>query len=85
MGRESRVGSENMKSIGKVVRISRQGLLLSSSPVATEIGQPVSDARSAPIGRVTDVIGPVARPYIVIAPQKGARVQALLGKELFVR
>lgn len=74
-----------MRSIGKVVKVSRQGLVLTRSRGPAEPGTMVMDNRSNTVGRVTDVIGPVAEPYIVIAPPKGARVQALLNRELFVR
>jgi rRNA processing protein Gar1 len=35
------------------------------------IGTTLVDVRNQPVGRVVDVIGPVAAPYLLVSPPKG--------------
>lgn len=72
-----------MKAAGTVVNLTRQGHLVLRATKALKIGSAVSDPRNNPAGRVADVIGPVAAPYLVVV---GNRPSAgLLGKELYAR
>ena len=47
------------------------------------IGANAADARREPLGRVTDVIGPVSNPYVLITPARGARLHRVLGKDVY--
>ena len=60
-----------MKRVGTVVRIA-QGLLVARSPDETVpvVGDRVVDEALVTVGRVVDVIGPVAAPFVVIAPDE---------------
>ena len=61
-------------ALGKVVNLSAKGLLV-KAPRMVPIGTLLVDARHQPVGKVVDVIGPVAAPYLVLSPKaaKGAK------------
>lgn len=67
---------------GKIVNVSARGVLV-KAPSLVPIGTKLVDVRNQPVGRVADVIGPVAAPYLVVQPAKGANVQRLLSREVF--
>jgi rRNA processing protein Gar1 len=71
------------ESVGKVINATGQGLLVKASRMVT-IGTGLVDVRNSPVGRVQDVIGPVKAPYLVVRPPKGANVQRLLSREVFL-
>lgn len=58
--------------VGTVFSLSSKGLLV-KAPRMVPIGTPIRDARGQPVGKVVDVVGPVAGPYLVISPAKGSR------------
>ncbi|MGQ0534693.1 MAG: H/ACA ribonucleoprotein complex subunit GAR1 [Methanobacteriota archaeon] len=75
-----------MRALGSVVRITSQGLLIARSDKALpNLGTVVLDSRNRPAGRVIDVIGPAAKPYLVVEPAREVKLQGLLGKELYLR
>lgn len=55
---------------GKVVDLSERGALV-KAPRMVPIGTTLVDVRNQPLGRVIDVIGPVASPYLLVRPPKG--------------
>ncbi|MFQ6085673.1 MAG: Gar1/Naf1 family protein [Candidatus Bathyarchaeia archaeon] len=57
-----------MKELGKIIHVSRSGLLILRSNQAPKIGQKLHDGSSKIIGVVVDVFGPVSSPYISIKP-----------------
>ena len=57
-------------ALGKVVNLSSRGLLV-KAPRMVPIGTLLVDARHQPVGKVVDVIGPVAAPYLVLSPKGG--------------
>lgn len=67
---------------GKVIQLVPRGLLV-KAPKMLPIGTHLVDARNQPAGRVTDVIGPVAAPYLVISPPKGVPAQRLLTRDVY--
>lgn len=69
--------------VGTVVNASAKGLLVKASRMVP-IGTTLVDVRSSPVGRVQDVIGPVAGPYLLVGLRKGAAVQRLLSRELYL-
>ena len=69
--------------IGTVVNITRRGFLLARAKKPVRIGTPVTDGRRNRVGVVTDVIGPVRAPFVVI--RAGSADASMLGKELFAR
>lgn len=70
-------------SVGQVVNASPKGLLVKSRR-KVNIGTTLVDVRNSPVGRVQDVLGPVASPYLLVGIRKGANVQRLLNREVFL-
>lgn len=72
-----------MKRVGTVVRMA-QGMLIARSPDETipEVGDRLVDEALDSVGRVVDVIGPVARPFIVIDPEE-PEVASLLNQRIY--
>lgn len=68
--------------VGVVVNVSAKGLLV-KAPRMVPIGTNLVDVRNAPVGRVVDVLGPVAAPYLLVNPGKGAKTQRYLSREVF--
>lgn len=50
-----------------------------------DIGTRVVNDELRPVGRVVDVIGPVNRPYVVVAPDEGVEPASVLDQTLYVR
>jgi RNA-binding protein len=75
-----------MRRVGTVVRTA-QGLAIARSPAADhpDLGEPVVDEQLTDVGRVVDVMGPTARPYVVIRPAADRSPAALLDLKLYVR
>ena len=74
-----------MNRLGEVVSTA-QGLLVLRPPAGTDIdiGTTALDESLDTVGRVVDVFGPVARPYVAITPD-GGNPDALLGTKLYTR
>lgn len=68
--------------IGKVVNVSSRGLLV-KAPKMVPIGTNLVDVRNQPVGRVTDVVGPVKAPYLVVKPQRGSNAQKALSRDVY--
>lgn len=58
--------------LGTVVNLSARGLLV-KAPRMVPIGTLLVDVRRQPVGKVVDVIGPVASPYLVLSTRKGEK------------
>lgn len=80
----AREGYETMARhvVGKVVNVHPKGLLV-QAPRMVPIGTPLVDVRSQPVGRVADVIGPVAAPYLLVNIPRGANAQKMLSREVY--
>ena len=74
-----------MRRVGTVVRTAG-GVAVARSPDEShpDVGAPVVDDALERVGRVVDVMGPTARPYLVISPS-GAAPAELLNRRLYVR
>jgi RNA-binding protein len=75
-----------VKRVGDVVRTA-QGLAVvrASEDEAPDFGITVVDENLTEIGRVVDVFGPVARPYVAVSPNEDVRLPTLLGTTLYAR
>ena len=75
-----------MKRVGDVVRTA-QGLAVVRAPDESkpEFGITVVDENLTEIGRVVDVFGPVARPYVAVSPNDDVLLPTLLGTTLYAR
>ena len=70
-------------SAGHVVDVTPRGMLV-KAPKMVPIGTNLVDVRNQPAGRVVDVLGPVAAPYLLVNPGKGGKPQRLLRQEVFL-
>lgn len=70
------------ESVGRVVNLSGKGCLV-KAPRMVPIGTTLVDVRNSPIGRVVDVLGPVAAPYLLVNAPRGAS-PAWLDREVFL-
>ncbi len=70
------------ESAGTVIDATAKGLLV-KAPKMVPIGSPLVDVRNQPVGRVVDVLGPVAAPYLLVNPGKGAKAQRFLKTQVF--
>lgn len=68
---------------GTVVNLSAKGLLV-KAPRMVPIGTRLVDVRNQPAGKVVDVIGPVAAPFLLVDPGKGAKAQRLLKQDVYL-
>lgn len=69
--------------VGKVINTTAQGLLVKAGRMVP-IGTTLVDVRNSPIGRVQDVLGPVASPYLLVGTPRGANVQRLLSRDVYL-
>ncbi len=80
--------------IGRVASVTPTGALVVKAPGPLSvqmggrrgdirIGMAVMDARRESAGRIADVIGPVASPYVIVQAERGAKLHRLLGRDLF--
>jgi RNA-binding protein len=75
-----------MRRLGEVVS-TPQGLVVCRLPDGDrpDIGATVLDESLDELGRVVDVFGPVARPYVAVTPDDGVLADGLLGQKLYAR
>lgn len=75
-----------MRKLGTVVRTA-QNLAIVRCPGEShpEIGTMVINEQLNTVGRVVDVFGPVARPYLAVTPTGGNTLTDLLGSKLYAR
>lgn len=73
---------------GRVVNVTLSGELLLAAapglPAKEALGAFLVDARLESVARVSDVIGPVASPWLVAAPKPGVPAHRLVGKDLYL-
>lgn len=76
-----------MEPLGKVVNFSPKGSLIVKAVRAPSAGQTVVDRKQRPLGRVLKVTGPVAGPYVIVAPVRDLEgpMNRLLGTEVFLQ
>lgn len=74
-----------MKLIGEIENVSHKGLWILRSEITPQIGSKVYNQQKKIVGRITNVIGPVTRPYLLIKPvSKDSQEQLqLIGMKLY--
>ncbi len=73
-----------MKRLGKVSHISSHKMLILRSDFAPSIGDAVVTKSLTKIGKVSDVFGPVSKPYVAIKPKEGLNLTELIGQILYI-
>ncbi len=70
-----------MRRLGKIIHLSKSGnlILRLEAEGYPRLGEKVVDSRLKEIGRVQDVFGPSAKPYISISPTAN-NPHSLIGK-----
>lgn len=76
-----------MRRVGEVVRTAGGVAVVRVPPDEdpVDIGTMVVDDSLSTVGRVVDVFGPVARPYVAVTPNDSIALTELLGKALYAR
>jgi RNA-binding protein len=59
-----------LRRLSKIIHLSKSGnlILKLESDIHPRLGDRVFDSRLKEIGRIQDIFGPVAKPYISISP-----------------
>lgn len=73
-----------MKRLGEVSHVSSHRMLILRSGFAPKIGDIVVTKDLTEVGKVSDVFGPVSRPYIAVKPIETASLDSLIGQPLYV-
>ncbi len=73
-----------MQEIGTIVRKARSGMVIVKLAKEAREGQVLVDSSGRPVGRVTEVFGPVKGPYASLNPHT-SRVEGLVGDKVYSR
>lgn len=73
-----------MQRVGEVVRVAQGLAIARASDDPPDIGATVVDEDLDEVGRVVDVFGPVADPYVAVSPDDRDPA-LLLGQKLYAR
>jgi RNA-binding protein len=74
-----------MKYLGKLDNIIFNGRFLVKTDFKPRINSTIVDKHKNKIGRITQIIGPVKEPYIIITPRKGVKASfKMIGGELYI-
>ena len=74
----------NIKKLGKVVRVFKDNKVLVKTTIVPKINMNVLNEKLETIGRVRDVIGPVASPYALIETFPTIRRDKLLDSIVYI-
>lgn len=72
-----------MKNIGRIIHYTKYRVFVAESRRAISLNTPIYDDRKRKIGIVTDVIGPINKPYLVIKPLVD-KPEKYVGKDIYV-
>ncbi len=75
-----------MKKLGRILHGNEQ-FLVARADWVPKIGIKVQDTSRKPIGRITDVFGPVNSPYLTIQPTRGLKADNIVklhGSEIYI-
>jgi rRNA processing protein Gar1 len=73
-----------MREVGVAFRLARSGMLIIKVQNEPMPGQMLFDSRKRPVGRVTEVFGPVKSPYASARPVSDL-VKQVLGEKVYSR
>ncbi|SEO38153.1 RNA-binding protein [Halogranum amylolyticum] len=75
-----------MQRVGSVSRTAQNlAIVHCEDEDHPDIGTAVVDESLSRVGRVVDVFGPVDRPYVAVATDRGVRLAELVGQKLYTR
>ena len=75
-----------MKYLGKVDDIIHNGKILVRTSFKPRFGDLVVDKHKNLIGKISQIIGPVKEPYIIISPNKDVKASfKLIGTEIYIK
>ena len=72
-----------MHCLGKVSHLDSRNLAIVIAKKKVSKNTKVFDGESKLVGRVVNIFGPVSKPYLAIAAQKGTRITRLVGREVY--
>lgn len=72
-----------MKNIGKIIHYTKYRVFVAESGRAVPLNTPIYDEKKKKIGIVTDVIGPINKPYLVIKPVVD-KPEKYVGKNIYI-
>ena len=72
-----------MKNIGRIIHYTKYKVFVAEAKKAVNLNISIYDDRKKKIGVVTDVIGPINKPYLVIKPLVD-KPEKYVGKSIYV-
>jgi rRNA processing protein Gar1 len=75
-----------MKYLGKVDDIIFNGKIIVRTTFKPRFGDIIVDKHKKTIGKVSQIIGPVKEPYIIISPNKNVKASfKLIGTDIYIK
>ena len=71
-----------MQEVGEIIHLANSGRVIVRLTKAIEEGQILCDKKSSKLAKVTEMIGPVAKPYASAIPLT-KNVKSFTGKKVF--
>lgn len=74
-----------MKRLGTALHVVQNKLIVRRDGAdPPKIGSVVVDRKSTKIGKVSDIFGPLERPYVIVRPARGVNATVHVGSMLYV-
>jgi rRNA processing protein Gar1 len=73
-----------LQEVGTVLRRARSGMVIIKLTREPKEGQVLYDENERPVGRVTEIFGPVRSPFASLAPYAD-RAGGLVGRKVYSR
>ena len=75
-----------MKLIGEIENVGYNGMWIIRSEILPKIGSQVYNQHKQAVGKVTNIIGPVTRPYILVRPKLTEKQEQLqiIGEKIYI-
>jgi RNA-binding protein len=72
-----------MKCVGRVSHLNSRNLAIVSTDDKVPKNTKIYDSEKKNIGRVVNIFGPVSKPFLAIASNKGMRITKIVGREVY--
>ena len=74
-----------MKFVGKIEDIIFNGRFIVQTSFKPHIGATLVDKHKRTLGKISQIIGPVKKPYLIIAPSKDVKPSfKLIGNDVYL-